>query len=49
VNLIVWEEKYSVHVARFDEEHKQLVRLLNSLIRAVVEKRTGEVISPILN
>lgn len=49
MNLITWDEKFSVHITQFDAEHKKLIRILNSLIQAVVEKRANEVLSPLLD
>lgn len=37
--LIAWNEKFSVRVSRFDEEHKQLTNLINQLHGAV---KTGQ-------
>jgi len=33
--LIIWSDKYSVGVAKFDDQHKQLVALLNELQQTI--------------
>ena len=46
---IQWDEKYSVHVDKFDHQHKYLILTLNELIRAVVEKKDHDVLGKLLS
>jgi hemerythrin len=44
-SLFVWDaEKYSIHVDKMDEEHKELVRLMNELYVQHSEKAAPEII-----
>jgi hemerythrin-like metal-binding protein len=38
--LIKWRDSYSVGVERFDEEHKQLVELINEMFEMVRDKKS---------
>ncbi len=40
--LITWIEDYSVHVREFDEHHKMLTEMINSLDEANCEDETGD-------
>lgn len=46
--LMTWSDKLSVGVKQFDEEHKQLVRLINQLHDAMKTGQGKQVISNIL-
>ncbi|HLO74892.1 MAG TPA: bacteriohemerythrin [Magnetospirillum sp.] len=46
--LIDWSEQLSVHVVEFDDDHKRLISILNSLWEASEERRGHEVIDAIL-
>jgi len=46
--LIAWNEKFSVRVSRFDEEHKQLTNLINQLHDAVKTGQGRQVIGDVL-
>jgi hemerythrin len=35
LNLLSWEENYSVHVKQIDEQHKGLLKIMNNLIREI--------------
>jgi hemerythrin len=48
VALMTWSDKLSVGVKQFDEEHKQLVRLINQLHDAMKTGQGKQVISNIL-
>ncbi len=43
--MIVWEDKYSVGVAQFDEAHKRLVAMINELYEAMRQGRGQQVIA----
>jgi len=47
--LFQWSNEYSVGVEEIDEQHKELVRLLNSLHQAIHERHGSEVSRRILN
>lgn len=46
--LLTWSDKLSVGVRKFDEEHKQLVRLVNQLHEAMKSGQGKQVMSGIL-
>lgn len=46
--LLTWSDKLSVGVRKFDEEHKQLVRLVNQLHEAMKAGQGKQVLSGIL-
>ena len=43
-----WKEEYSVGVKRFDDQHKQLIAMLNELYDAMKGGKAGDVVKPIL-
>lgn len=45
---IVWSQDFSVGVTRFDEQHKQLISMLNLLIRDPSATTDSETVSEIL-
>ncbi len=47
--LMVWNDKLSVGITQFDEEHKQLVALVNELFDAVQAGRSKEALGGILD
>lgn len=47
--LIAWNEKMSVGVPSFDEEHKVLIEMLNSLHDGVRAGTEAEVLGPVLD
>lgn len=47
--LIEWNNGYSVGVAEMDEQHKQLVKLLNDLYAAMQTQKSSEAIGKVLN
>lgn len=46
--LMEWKPEYSVGVERLDQDHKQLIRMLNELNDAMHEQRGRAAIGPIL-
>ncbi len=46
--LISWNKLYSVKISKFDEQHKELIRLINELHDAMMQSKTQEVMSNIL-
>jgi len=46
--LITWNDKFSVRVSRFDEEHKQLMNLINQLHDAMKTGQGKQVIGDVL-
>ena len=49
MDVIVWNEKLSVGVRQFDDEHKQLVNYINQLNQALQVRSTDKTIEDILN
>lgn len=47
--LIEWNEKLSVKVPRFDEEHKKIIIMINSLHDAMKAGKGKELLEKILN
>jgi hemerythrin len=47
--LFQWTEEYAVGVEEIDEQHKELVRLLNNLHQAIHERHGSEASRRILN
>lgn len=43
--MIVWKEFYSVNITEFDQQHRQLIRLINELEKAMSEGRGRESLS----
>lgn len=46
--LVEWNEKLSVGIEEIDEQHKVLVKLVNDLYAAIVQKHEAEVIDNII-
>lgn len=47
--LINWNDSYSVGVVEMDNQHKQLVNLLNDLYSAMQSQKSSEIIGKVLN
>lgn len=47
--LLTWSDKFSVQVRQFDEEHKQLMNLINQLHDAMKAGQGKQVIGDVLN
>lgn len=47
--MVTWTEKYSVKVARFDDQHKQLFRLIDELHQGMKNRQVKEKMGGILN
>lgn len=47
--LINWDNAYSVGIAEMDNQHKQLVTLLNDLYSAMQSKKSSDFIGKVLN
>lgn len=47
--LIEWNQAFSVGVAEMDNQHKQLVTLLNDLYSAMQSQKSSEIIGKVLN
>lgn len=47
--LIEWNQGFSVGIAEMDNQHKQLVNLLNDLYSAMQSKKSSETIGKVLN
>jgi hemerythrin-like metal-binding protein len=47
-DLIIWSEGYSVHIPEIDEQHKNLVALINRLYNAYLNKKHQSEISQII-
>ncbi len=46
--LISWTPQLSVGVSKFDEQHKELIRLINELHEAMLSSKTREVLGDLL-
>ena len=44
MQVLVWEERFSVGIREFDQHHKILFEMINSLIFALEDKRDRDVI-----
>lgn len=49
MDLNIWNEEYSVGIETIDEQHKELVCMINTLYDALAEGKTSEVQDDILN
>ncbi|HIJ79835.1 MAG: bacteriohemerythrin [Desulfobulbaceae bacterium] len=49
MGLINWHERYSVNIAEIDEQHKQLIKMINELHDAMMAKKGKDALLPILN
>ena len=49
MSLLIWNEKYTVGVTEFDDQHKKLIVLINSLHDAMKGGHGKEVLKDILN
>ena len=49
MNLLEWNEEYSVKIGKIDEQHKKLLDFINRLFDAMHTGRGNEVISEILD
>lgn len=46
--LFNWSDKYSVSVAEMDNQHKELVNILNEIFDAMSERKSNEVLGKII-
>jgi hemerythrin-like metal-binding protein len=49
MSLIKWDDSYSVHIKKIDEQHQILVRLVNELHDAMAKGAARNVLSEVLN
>ena len=49
MDLVTWEDSFSVEVAEIDDQHKKLIESINKLHAAMKEGAAKEVLSEILN
>lgn len=47
--LFVWKDEYSVNVQQIDDQHKQLVAMVNELHEAMMQQRAKDVLGGLLN
>lgn len=47
--LITWNDSYSVGIMEMDNQHKQLISILNELYDAMQSQKTGDIIGQIIN
>jgi hemerythrin len=47
--LLTWDNSYSVGVIEFDNHHKRLLELLNSLHAAMAQGKGNQILGPILD
>ena len=48
MELLVWEDKYSVKVAEIDAQHKKMFEMINNLFHALEQSKAQEQLQPIL-
>jgi len=48
MDLLTWEDKYSVKVAEIDTQHKQMFEMINNLFRSLQEFKAPDQIQPII-
>jgi len=49
MSLIKWDDSYSVHIKKIDEQHQILVRLVNELHDAMAKGAARNVLNEVLN
>lgn len=49
MSIIDWSPEFSVGIAEVDEQHKKLVKLVNSLFEAMSGGTTQQVVGPVLD
>ncbi len=49
MSLINWDDSYSVHIKKIDEQHKGLVKLVNELHDAMSQGAANDVLNKVLN
>ncbi len=49
MTLITWMDEFSVNIKEIDNQHRQLVEMINQLHRAMREGKSAQVINDILN
>ena len=47
--LINWQDRYSVNIAEIDDQHKQLIDMINELHEAMLTQKGKDAVMPILN
>lgn len=47
--LFTWRDEYSVNVKEIDDQHKQLVSMVNELHEAMMQQRAKDVLGGLLN
>jgi hemerythrin len=47
--LFDWDDRYSVNISNFDQQHKQLVQMINELYRALLSSKPRDVLGDILD
>ncbi len=48
MSMINWSDKYSVNVSEMDNQHKELVNILNELYDAMMAGKSNAVLSPVI-
>ena len=48
MELITWSERYAVHIAEIDQQHRKLISLLNQLDDAMTEGKGTSVLGAVL-
>lgn len=49
MELVEWDEKFSVGIREIDAQHKKLFRIINSVFEGITENRTHEVVKAALD
>ena len=47
--LLTWQDKYSVGIRQIDDQHKQLITMINDLNDAMLAGKGKDVLMPVLN
>jgi len=47
--LLTWQDKYSVGIREIDEQHKQLIKMINDLNDAMLAGKGKDALMPVLN
>ncbi len=48
-NIISWSDKFSMQIPSIDIQHKQIIKYINTLHNAIINKKSNDVLEPILN
>lgn len=49
MSIFKWQDEYSVNIKKIDDQHRELVDMINQLYTAMVQRRSDEVLGKILD